>query len=316
MSIFLVDLVESIERGIDKENDQKAFYKWASKRLPDIQRDFDPTVIHVSDYSVGLEGGNQKCPKQLWLRLNGAEKKPPTLGEKIMFDHGLRIQIRFSYLIGLGLPEDWSIGGILTTYHHSAESDLVLSGPDGDYIVEVKTLRGRAFDYLEEPRESHILQCRGYMHEADTDLGCVLYIDREGQNQPVQFPVSRDDDMVEECQSVAHRIANLEMEPDSTPDVEVKISENKTVDDSVKVSEPWQCQYCDYKGYSCSGTLDCSEELSGIVGRISEDGVFYTEEKYDHLFDDLLPHVVESEAYQNNYVEGGEDNDEHEQSES
>lgn len=293
----MVNLVEAINKGLKKEDNIHEFYVWARESVPKIQREFDPTVLHTSDLGVYLDGDDETCHRQVWLRLNEKESKDSTLGERIMWDHGLRIQIRFSYILSLGLPQGWNLKNILVVYGESSESDLVLEDPDDNsVVVEMKTARGKAFDYMEDAKPRHIMQCQDYMRREDTDEGYVLYIDREGQNKPMQFPVERNDERCEEAWGIAKEIEQMEMQPPKIDNADIKIRKNKSKDHSVYVDLCWQCEYCDFYKFSCDGVLDEDQINSGIVGRIDDDGNFYSEE-YGHLEDLYAELVCESEEY-------------------
>ena len=308
----MLDLVDCIEKGIEREPDSVTYHRWCLENIPSIEREYDDSIVHTSDISVVLEGQEKKCHRELWYRLNGYPKKPNTLGEKIMFDHGLRIQVRFSYLMALGLPEGYSIDGIMVIIDQSSESDLVISGPIGDIVVEIKTARGQAFRFMDGPRERHVLQCSDYMELKGTELGAVLYIDREGQNPPVQFNVTPDLEKVYRGRKLAKEIARKTKESDvpKMDTARVKIRQNKSADDAVYIDQPWQCEYCKYRGITCSGIIDPDETPSGIVGRINDEGVFYTED-YPEFESEWRNVVYNSEVYKENYEEGGEtDNEE------
>lgn len=303
----MINLVDCIRKGMEAEENVIDFHNWAIDNIPEIQREFDYSAIHASDASVGLQNENQKCDRAFWYRLNDYDRKPYTLGEKIMHDHGLRIQVRFSWFIHLGLPKNYEIADIMMVIDNSAESDLVLLDPNDDYVVvEVKTLRGRAFDYLEEPRERHCLQCQSYQKRLDTDKGCVLYLDREGQNMPVQFTVERNDDKVKNCVEYAKQVAKRRKIPHKLDFAKVKIKENKTVDNAVYIDMPWQCDYCKYENIQCEGVVPREiHEISGMVGRIDDDGNFYSED-YPELEETASEYVYNSEDYQEIY--GGNSN--------
>lgn len=302
----MLDLVQSIERGLDREDNIRNFHKWAYDNLPVTVREWDETKVHSSDLGVIFEGGDTVCDRKLWLRINGHEKKPVPLGKKIMFDHGIRIQIRYSYIVALGLPDEWEVKDIFHIISEHAESDLVLTGPPGDMIIELKTARGRAFKFMDDARPRHKLQNQTYMKDYGTDLGRTLYIDREGQNKPVEFPVNRDDDLVDRARVKANSIAEQELQPEVIDYADVEIRENSTKDNSVKISLPWQCVHCPFYKHGCEGVLPEEAQKSGIVGRIDDDGNFYSEE-YPDLVEIWEQFVYESEDYQSIH---GNDSDE------
>lgn len=300
---MMIDLVDCIERGIEREENRRNFHKWAYDHLPENTREWDGTEVHSSDLGVIFDKGDTVCDRQLWMRIQGKESKDRKLGEKIMFDHGLSIQVRFSYLLALGMPENWSIKDILFIMSSSAEADLIINGPVGDVVVEVKTARGNAFSFLDDARPRHRLQTQCYMYEGDIDNGTVLYIDREGQNKPHQYPVERDDEFVEKAKRQAESIAEQELRPPVIGYADVSISKNKTTGDSVKIDLPWQCRNCPYHNHGCEGVLAEDEVKSGIIGRIDEHGNFYSDE-YPEFVEVWEPYVYDSEDYQDIHGDG------------
>lgn len=306
-----IDLVDVIERGIDSEDSPREFYEWAERDFPKFVRKYQPDQMHTSDLGVVLPPDDKKCERKIWLRVNDAEKKSPSLGEKIMFDHGLRIQIRFTYIIKEGLPIGWRIKSFLQEYDSGLESDLVLEYRDNEgwhpYVVEVKTQRGEAFRYLDEPRPSHRLQAMKYMQEEDTEDGCVLYIDREGQNKPKKFTVERNDDEIDQAAERAQYVIERDDEPDKIDNIGVRIRKNKQSDHAVYLSRPFQCEYCDFRGYSCEGVLGGDDLPSGIVGRIDDDGEFYFTEEYDYLPDELAAKLYQTSTYKEKILEDDSD---------
>ena len=69
----------------------------------------DNSVLHVTDLSVTMEG--EGCPRQLWLKLRGADKRKLTAGQMLMFWHGHRIHEDLTALLERGLPGEWEITG-------------------------------------------------------------------------------------------------------------------------------------------------------------------------------------------------------------
>lgn len=263
--------------------------------------DWDELRLHVSDLAVGLpvdDGG--MCHRRLWLRLQGAEKQPLSIGKLMMFDHGHRIQERVEGLLRVGLEElldDWII---IEEPRHCKEVFLP-GGVTGEYdarlehlkehltlVLDYKTARGRAFGWLDKPRESHILQVQGYIRALDADGGLLLYIDREGQNKPIQHYVQRDDDKVIEATKVAMDIRQSSQPPPILSPC-IKISQNKGPD-SVRFEMPWQCDYCDYRDVSCPAALPYDERDLGIVGYISKpDGIYEPKKGLEELATRVIP---------------------------
>ena len=247
---------------------------------------WDETRLHVSDLPVAI---GEKCPRQLWLRIRGAEKKKLTAGKLLMFDHGKRIHERLVEL--MLLPEDWEI--------ESVESPVDIKGITGRYdtrlfntakgwelIVDFKTVRGNKFNYLDEAMPAHVLQVQAYIAGSDADGGLVFYVDREGQNQAKQFFVKREDERVFQAIEIAKNIAEQKFPPPLLEPV-LKISKNKGPD-SVKLCQDWKCDYCEYQDVSCPGALKPYQRKNGIIGHIVKEK-FQPKEGYEKLAE-----VVES----------------------
>jgi hypothetical protein len=228
----------------------------------------DNSVLHVSDLSVAIGEG---CPRALWLRLRSAEKKDLTQGQLLMFRHGHRIHADLVGILKNSLNSGWQIqavekpvalGPVVGRY----DTRLFHSKEGWEIIVDFKSVRGRKFQYLDEAMPGHVLQVQSYIAAADADGGLVFYVDREGQNQARQFYVQRDDQAVwfavEECVKIRDsEIAPAILQPKLT------IGKNKGPD-SVKLGQPWQCDYCDYLDISCPGALPKDYRNLGIVGYV------------------------------------------------
>lgn len=235
------NLVKALERAIHQPDDD-----WGKDRL------------HVSDLAVAIEGADGKCPRQLWLRLSGAERTPTHPGQQLMFDAGHRLHRATFAWLEKGLPEGWVVWLVerdlsrLLPDGLTGRCDLTLMGPNGEHVVvDVKTLRGAGFRWMTDAaKPANALQVQAYMMALDADYGIILYIDREGQNFAKQFYVERDDERVHEAFGVATAVAAL---PVPMPVLE-------PVTKKGKLAEPWQCDWCDYRGVSCPGALANYEE--------------------------------------------------------
>ena len=268
-------LPRAIEEGLSQEKDT-----WGEDR------------IHVSDLAVTLDGNDKKCPREFWMRLRGYKKKPLTPGKKLMFDHGNRIHERIADVITSGLEEQWEIIGIespviFREFNITGTTDFVIRNiyTEEIFIVDFKTVRGRAFYHLDDAKESHKLQVQSYAYGKDADGGLVLYIDREGQNAQMQFPVERNDEKVKRAIEETLQIAQQEKIPPKL-DYTIQINENKGPD-SIKVCEPWQCQYCDYKDVSCDGALPVKFRTNSIVGKVDDEGNISYKKGFEY-FKELL----------------------------
>ena len=234
---------------------------------------WDESRLHISDLAVAI---GEKCPRQLWLRLKGAEKKELSAGQLLMFRHGNRIHADLVEILQDSLNDGWQIEAV--------EKTVGLAGVTGRYdtrlyhkdegwevIVDFKSVRGRKFGYLDEAMPGHVLQVQAYITASDADGGLVFYVDREGQNQARQFYVKRDDEVVWQALLTAKAMAGSDIPP-AVLEPKLKITENKGPD-SVKLEMPWQCSYCDFCGPSCPGALPPKMRELGIVGHVNG-GVF------------------------------------------
>lgn len=232
------NLKAAIERALCAEPDS-----WADDRL------------HVSDLAVSIPGDDGKCPRQLWLRLQGAEKQPQHPGQRLMFEAGHRLHRACIEWLRMGLQDGWEIQGVeldlspVLPEGTSGRCDCVLLGPGGEQVVvDFKTVRGHAFKYLDAPKPAHVLQVQAYCWALAADYGKLLYVDREGQNFAREFDVVRDDAAVEKALSEAKRVEELSEPP---PVLDAK----KKAGSKGKPVLPWQCEYCDYLDVSCPGAL-------------------------------------------------------------
>jgi CRISPR/Cas system-associated exonuclease Cas4 (RecB family) len=250
------------------------------------QGDRDESVLHVTDLAHTIGEG---CPRQLWLRLRGADRKSLTAGQMLMFWHGHRIHADLTDLLKAGLPREWEIIEVeLSMEFHDivGTCDAIIHNTDtGECIVvDYKSLRSKAFSFLDhsdKPKPAHSLQVQTYCYGLEwaglyyPDYSMVLYADREGQNFARAFAVARDNEYVKECIVEAKRIVSLpEPPPMLTPIVD--ITENKGPD-SVKLRQPWQCDYCYYQDVTCHGALPYELRNLGIVGHF--DGEYFKPKK-------------------------------------
>lgn len=233
--------------------------------------EWDESKIHVSDLAVAI---GEKCPRQLWLRLHGAEKQRQHVGMLLMWDHGQRIHERLVEIINKGLDNGWYIEWVEEPVRLpgvTGRLDTRLKRKDNRIVVDFKSVRGKAFSFLNEAKPSHVLQVQSYITGTDSNGGLVFYVDREGQNACKQFPVFRDDERVLKAVTEVKRIA-LAVNPPPILQPKLEISKNKGPD-SIKLCQGWMCDYCQYIDVSCPGALPKRHRDLGIVGHY-DNGVF------------------------------------------
>jgi len=209
---------------------------------------WDDGKLHASDLAVAIPGADGKCPRQLWLRLQGAEKQPLHPGQMLMFAAGHRLHAACVEWLRVGLEGGWEVQDAerdlsdILPEGITGTCDCVLYGPNGEVVVvDFKTVRGNAFRFLDNPKPANVLQLQTYCYALDADYGKLLYVDREGQNFAKEFTVDRDDEAVERAVEVAKRTKALQAPP---PVLDPTLKKGKP-------TLPWQCSWCDYADMSC-----------------------------------------------------------------
>ena len=282
------DLTRAIEHGL---------------RRTEPDHEWDQSVLHVSDLGAAIDGPDGKCTRQLWLRLRGADRKPHTLGQVLMFDHGNRIHERMGDLLVAGLPgggevlhvekkvdlngitgrlDTMLVGGPMSIPVKREDISVALDAQDGSderIVVDWKTVRGNAFRYMDGPKPMNVLQLQAYMMAEHAGGGILVYIDREGQNFVQQYNIPRDDKAVRYACGYVEAVKRWaywsdchELPLSSGPSILqpiLKRNENKGPD-SIKLEMPWQCSYCEYCDVSCPGALEPEYRRTGIIGHIND----------------------------------------------
>lgn len=255
------------------------------RALRSVEDNWGDDRLHVSDLAVALPLSERKCPRELVMRLLGFKKRPLTLGELLMFKHANDIHEEIVELLRIGLEDGWTVhhveGVVTLPGGITGRFDILLRHPSGEqYIVDLKTVRGAAFRYMDGPRQSGVIQVGGYCYSVDVPEGILLYIDREGQNFVQQYPVYLDKEEVLGAITIATGYRTWAEEyrakerTDLPPILPPKLQRNENKGpDSVKLGLPWQCQYCRYRDVSCPSALTPTERISGIIGHIHEDGL-------------------------------------------
>ena len=237
----------------------------------------DNSVLHVTDLAVTMEG--EGCPRQLWLKLRGADKRKLTAGQLFMFYHGKRIHEDLTEIFKKGLPREWEIVGVEVPMEfdeiHGTADCLIINRDTGERIVvDYKTIRGKGFSYLPNVKPAHGLQVQTYtygLHQIQRfmpDAGLVFYADREGQNASIQFPVMPDDG------AVIHAIKETKLIRDSKdipPILEPIIKrgkDTKTKGTPITLAMPWNCDYCQYRDVTCHGALPYDYRQMGVIGHL------------------------------------------------
>ena len=261
----------------------------------------DNSVLHVTDLAVTIGEG---CPRQLWLKLKGADKKQLSAGMLLMFWHGKRIHVDLIDLLRKGLPAEWEIIGVevpmeFDEIHGTADVVIENVSTHEIAVVDFKTMRGRGFYFLnDEAKPAHKLQVQSYCYGLgklglyNPDGGMVLYVDREGQNAMQQFSVERDDNAVNEAIVAAKLIRDMPKAPDILNPVVKQGKPTKTKGIPITVVMPWMCDYCDYINVSCPGALPYSFCDMGVVGHITKNEFKPTQELTESITNAIIDQMI------------------------
>jgi len=279
------DLIDTIEKGFqraDEELPALSLYGWAMQHLDHEPDTWDEESIHLSDYKYSLDPEEGGCGRQLYHRLRQDASDDPSLWERLMWDQGFAMQIRVSWLIAQGLPEEWDLEAVEMDVSDGlpgddvGSCDLVLSSDSHILGVEMKTQRGRAFQYLDEPKDSHVMQAEaeayalGEMYPKKDLSHRLLYLDREGQNEPLVFPTEYSFDSAQRvlvASAYVHEIADsLDEDAPEPLAPEISVRENKSAN-SIYLEQPWVCDYCPYYQEACPGALPPYLTEHGIVAK-------------------------------------------------
>jgi hypothetical protein len=252
-----LNLIEAVEKGLNELTEEDSWQE---------------NVLHISDLGSTIEG--EGCLRQVYLRLQGAEKAKRHAGIQFMFNQGHAIHERIVSI--MNLPKEWKLIGTeiecrFPIFKMVGACDMLLQNEEtGErVVVDFKTVRGNAFNYLDSPKPGNVAQVQGYIEAFDASYGKLLYIDREGQNGFREFDVQRDRQTVIERANTLYKMALSEEAPDIlSPDI--KLRENKS-SYAIYIKQPWCCDYCDYADISCKTALPYELRDNGVVGHVDKD---------------------------------------------
>jgi len=278
--IWMINLVGVFAEGMEKDD------TWGTGNL------------HVSDLGASsfIPDSDRKCARQIYLRLNDAEKAELGPGKKLMFEQGHHLEERVIEWVKRGLySQDNGYYIVGTQINISAgiqplrgTLDILLTNNNDFCVIDVKTRRGASFRYSNDIKPANKFQIAGYIYALNNLLkqpirnGKVIEVDREGQNFAREFDFIYTDELKQKIEVTMQELIDIRegYKPDKLyPDI--KINQNKGAN-SVKASLPWQCRYCDYYSHSCDGAIpkEYEDNLGKVVGHI-RDGEF--DEKYEGI---------------------------------
>ena len=232
--------------------------------------------IWPSDLGIALGPELDGCPVEFWMRCRDEPRKKVSPGQMLMFKMG---DLMEEYLVGLLERHAEAHGWRVISSQESREafgirgrSDVTLEHivTGVRIVVDIKTKRGNAFRYLNEPKPGNVLQVQHYVAAADAVGGVLLYADREGQNFVRQFDVPREDERPEKAVEALTELRDNPIPPDFVP-LRLKRRRNKGAD-SVYIETPWQMEWCSLKTCACREALPKAPP-SGIAAKVGNDGL-------------------------------------------
>lgn len=210
----------------------------------------------------GSDLAPSSCERQAWFRLRGAPRKALSLGERLMFHAGHRVEdtvIQAFDAAGLLVakqgnvrpvrPSAWAWGG----RYDALVKDVGLPGevaighacdqPPPLVLVDVKTSRAYAFKKRDAfPKEEHVWQLSAYFHEVKRHYpsltrGELHYLDRDGSNQPLVVPLTQENGkLIAEERIIAEEARKAHLCLPETPLPQLRED----------VVTSWRCGYCPY----------------------------------------------------------------------
>jgi Holliday junction resolvase-like predicted endonuclease len=245
--------------------------------------------LYISD--IGFWG----CKLGKWRQLKDYPQNEAKPGELLMWRQGDRLEEEVADALADALV---SFGGWeLVDRQTSAEYDEIPGRLDillrntftkELVVVEVKSKRGQAFQYLDEPKHPNVCQTLAYMRSVGASRGLLIYVDREGQNFIRIFEVL-DDGTVDLDQEIADLRALRDSDtPPSCMKAVLKRRRNKGPD-SLYLSMPTEVKWCSDRECPCKKAI--GNLPSGIVAKVLNDGTLVMEEgmeRYREQVEELL----------------------------
>lgn len=220
--------------------------------------------LHLSDGKYALLG--EMCPRELALRLSGAEGSKPSLSTLRMWEQGYLCEDVWIERSRYGMEQrGWEV---VIPERDSVEFEGIPGTPDVIYhrppvkvVVDTKTRRsgwykfqaaehgrpdqGDGFILGWPPKPAEEIQVQEYIEATDATFGAIWAGDRGGSRRWVLPHVKRDPEAARKAIKLIRRIEELTREG--------KIEKIPKVPLTPKGNLPWNCKWCSYYGSSCGG---------------------------------------------------------------
>jgi len=192
----------------------------------DNQEERVQTKFYASD--VG------KCHRAIFFKFKQApkEKRDPRLmrifeaGEWLhRYIYNVLYQSKIGVVTEVSMPQYYMI---------SCRTDAIICLKVENYILDIKTMNGMQFKFLQGPKDEHQFQVQCYMHFFNLKKAILLYIDKDKQDLK-EFLVDYDEKLT---QVLLDGLTDLksQIEKDVVPGALIDYPKNR------------QCAYCQYKG--------------------------------------------------------------------
>lgn len=247
--------------------------------------------LFATDLGIALGPDFSGCPRGFWGKCRDEERRDVSPGTLLMFKMGELVEQYIIELLKRALPKHgWKYRGTQHRYAQygvSGKLDVLIEHEETGAlrIIDVKSKRGQAFGFLNEPKYDNVLQVQFYGDAIETldramqaipelaeshkpipaIAGDVLYVDREGSNFVRHFPIEHEPHRPRKAASI---LKVLRDGPEPEPLLpRLNRKENKG-DDSIYLNYPWQVEWCDLKVCPCKKSI--GKLPSGICAKVSK----------------------------------------------
>jgi len=184
-----------------------------------------------------------KCPRQMFYSFKDVPKKELTANVLRLFDMGNHVHQMITKAMILAkdieviateinIPPQELVAGRL---------DAIFKMNDELFVLDIKSINGRAFSYLKEAKEDNVLQIQLYLYYFKIKKGILLYVDKDTLRMK-EFIMEYDEKVAKDI------IKKLEI-------LRKQIDNNEMPDRIAEYPKHWKCKYCSYSNV-CKITND------------------------------------------------------------
>jgi len=176
-----------------------------------------------------------KCPRQVFFSFKKCPSKETEPNFLRLFDHGDHMH----QLITKTLLNIKNIK-VVATEVNIPSSDLVSGRADAIvekdnvlYVLDIKSINSKAFDYLESAKEDNVLQVQLYLHYFGIEKGILLYVNKDNlklKEYIIDYDKKVAESLIKDFEKLRKQIDSDEMPP--------RIKGYPLF---------WQCKYCKFK---------------------------------------------------------------------